>query len=89
MGQLSRAGEAKCCWRQLDPYFGVGTILFAISGAIGVAWDQEGGEIQITQVLCYLRRWGKQRWLQEAETTFLEQPKGLGFLNIFLITLTA
>lgn len=26
--------------RQLDPYFGVGTVLFTVSGALGVAWDQ-------------------------------------------------
>ena len=40
MGQLTRAGGAKCLWRQLDPYLGVVTVLFAMSGALGVAWDQ-------------------------------------------------
>lgn len=41
-GSLYRAGGAKCCLRQLEPYLGVGTVLFAMSVALGVPWDQHG-----------------------------------------------
>lgn len=79
MGQLSRAGGGKRCWRQPEPCFGVRTVLFALSGALG--WlgtacssaRNEDGLKQDTGCVCQCQ--GEQNRLREAETLFLEQWK--------------
>lgn len=52
----------------------------AVSGALGVPWDQRGavtgtrtGSSKTSDMLPLTQ--GKQKWLREAETTFLEQRK--------------
>lgn len=91
MGELSRAGGGKCCWGQPEPCFGVRTVLFALSGALGclgTACSGDRNEDRLKQDKgCVCQHQGEHKRLREAETLFLEQWKA--FKEHFLITLTA